>query len=103
MSNKAKNQGSAAPYEPYRVVRKADLLSAGASGSFVGSEPVETEHYEQGRICHEPGCKTVLSIYNSADNCAQHPSNVVRLNRLNGGNGFANLPAQPVKESSSDL
>lgn len=28
--------------------------------------------YGPGRVCHEPGCTTVLSIYNSEDRCARH-------------------------------
>jgi hypothetical protein len=28
--------------------------------------------YGEGRICAEPGCHTVLSIYNSEDHCARH-------------------------------
>jgi len=28
--------------------------------------------FGSGRICAEPGCATVLSIYNSEDRCARH-------------------------------
>jgi hypothetical protein len=28
--------------------------------------------YGSGRVCAEPGCSTVLSIYNADDRCARH-------------------------------
>lgn len=32
--------------------------------------PVETE--SAGRVCADPGCSTLLSIYNSSDRCSLH-------------------------------
>ena len=28
--------------------------------------------YAKGRVCKEPGCDTILSIYNDAKHCARH-------------------------------
>jgi hypothetical protein len=33
--------------------------------------------YRKGRVCAEPGCQTVLSIYNPQDRCAAHELVVV--------------------------
>jgi hypothetical protein len=39
--------------------------------------------YNEGRVCAEPGCTTVLSVYNSSSRCAVHQRRaVVRLRRL---------------------
>ena len=40
--------------------------------------------YSEGRVCAEPGCTTVLSVYNPSPRCAlhQHRAVVVRLRRL---------------------
>lgn len=76
---------------PLRAARKPDLLSAGTTGSLVDSGTAPSAQFEAGRICNEPGCKTVLSIYNATDHCAQHPANVVRLTTINGGGGFGHV------------
>ena len=39
--------------------------------------------YNEGRVCAEPGCTTLLSVYNSSSRCALHQRRaVVRLRRL---------------------
>jgi hypothetical protein len=40
--------------------------------------------YREGRVCVEPGCATVLSIYNPSSRCAVHQrrSDVIPLRRL---------------------
>jgi endogenous inhibitor of DNA gyrase (YacG/DUF329 family) len=39
--------------------------------------------YSEGRVCAEPGCTTVLSVYNSSSRCSLHQRRaVVRLRRL---------------------
>jgi hypothetical protein len=40
--------------------------------------------YSEGRVCAEPGCATVLSVYNPSSRCALHQRQaaVVRLRRL---------------------
>ena len=46
------------------------------------SERVQT--YREGRLCAEPGCTTLLSMYNSSSRCAVHQRRgaVLRLRRL---------------------
>lgn len=76
------------PRSPYKGQRRPDLMSAGTTGMLVDSSLKPSEQFEAGRVCNEPGCTTVLSIYNSSDKCAAHPNTVVRLNSINGGGGF---------------
>jgi endogenous inhibitor of DNA gyrase (YacG/DUF329 family) len=40
--------------------------------------------YREGRVCSEPGCTTVLSVYNPSTRCAlhQHQGTFVRLRRF---------------------
>ena len=42
----------------------------------VRSEPVQegppVPRFEEGRICHEPSCVTVLSVYNDGNRCWSH-------------------------------
>ena len=40
--------------------------------------------YSEGRVCAEPGCSTLLSVYNPSSRCAIHQrrATVVRLRRL---------------------
>ena len=40
--------------------------------------------YREGRVCAEPGCTTLLSVYNSSPRCALHQRQaaIVRLRRL---------------------
>jgi len=35
--------------------------------------------HRKGRVCREPGCNTILSIYNDSDRCARHDHPVIRI------------------------
>ena len=41
-------------------------------GSPVSELPRANHTYSAGRVCSEPGCETLLSIYNRSDMCWQH-------------------------------
>jgi hypothetical protein len=52
----------------------------------IGADILTSHHraartYRKGRVCREPGCRTVLSIYNSEDRCAAHHLAVVETPR----------------------
>jgi hypothetical protein len=42
------------------------------SGELLGSARGSVRHFPAGRTCEEPGCDTVLSIYNARSRCARH-------------------------------
>jgi hypothetical protein len=50
--------------------RTAFATGVRAEGLADGTRP--SARYAAGRVCSLPGCRTVLSIYNEDDRCAQH-------------------------------
>ena len=52
------------------------VVSIGGWGFDGQRRPSET--YRRGRRCDEPGCRTVLSIYNPGHYCAVHESRILR-------------------------
>ena len=62
------------------------MRAAFADGGAVAGERFVTWHrpvtaHSSGRICAEPECETVLSIYNAADRCSLHRSFVTMVPR----------------------
>lgn len=57
------------------------VISIGVHGSVGGSKlenpDFSPRRFAPGRTCSEPGCETVLSIYNETDYCALHQLEVV--------------------------
>lgn len=49
-----------------------------------GRRSDRVRNYREGRVCVEPGCSTVLSIYNPSSRCAVHQraADVIPLRRL---------------------
>lgn len=49
-----------------------------------GRRSDRVRYYREGRVCSEPGCGTVLSIYNASSRCAVHQrrADVIPLRRL---------------------
>jgi hypothetical protein len=49
-----------------------------------GRRSDRVRNYREGRVCTEPGCTTVLSIYNPSSRCAVHQrrADVIPLRRL---------------------
>jgi len=57
----------ALPHKTHRD-RAAPALRA----STVGGDAPASRRYPAGRVCREPGCDTVLSVYNPRELCGQH-------------------------------
>lgn len=52
-------------------------LSVGAAR--ITGLPARSRRYRQGRTCSQPGCETVLSVYNKAGTCWVHsPAKIPR-------------------------
>ena len=58
-------------------------------GEMVGGARRPVRAFTPGRVCAEPGCIVVLSIYNSNDRCAAHDFDTTLM-------GFRVPPVQPV-------
>lgn len=41
-------------------------------GSMVTSHARPSRSFDDGRVCRDSGCRTVLSVYNSGDFCSVH-------------------------------
>lgn len=54
------------------------LVDGSFSGSIAGKEIRPSKTYPEGRRCTEQGCGALLSIYNPATSCANHPEGTVR-------------------------
>jgi hypothetical protein len=66
----------------------SDLMEVENKGSLgrlaPGRRSDRVRNYRMGRVCSEPGCGTVLSIYNPSSRCAVHQrrADVIALRRL---------------------
>jgi len=57
-------------HEPTGVIMRD--LAEGIGGVLCTSAVRRSRTYRSGRICAEPGCTTILSIYNPGERCAEH-------------------------------
>jgi hypothetical protein len=63
-------------------------------GMLIGGNP-PPKQAKPGRVCSDPGCKTVLSIYNTGqDKCSPHKDVTVR---VNSDTSVWNHPEIPIK------
>ncbi len=51
---------------------RGDISGDAIGGTMLGTDARPVRAYAAGRICDEPGCHVVLSIYNSETRCALH-------------------------------
>jgi hypothetical protein len=67
-----------------------------------GHEKVKS--FAGGRVCAEPGCGTILSIYNSADSCCRHgrvePAPLVNRGERSHRSRRANATARAVSKAA---